>query len=160
MGTLYTEIYELFLDIVAEDVEFFEYRGATVSDSQSLILKRCKKYLKESCIRISERLVEYERDFLSRNDSTEVFDLVLTDMEMSIIASVMFEKHKEKGLAEFKAMSVFLHDANITAINPTTERTKYREFVDKLVYDNDCKIDSLLAKNGNKLKLPTYSDLE
>lgn len=158
MGTSYEVVYETFLDIIKEDVEFFEYRGLSIAQSQEIILKQCKKYLKEACVRISPLLVEYDKYFVSRDDTLEQFEHELTDEEIDVIASVMYEKHVEKGLAEFKAINTFLYDADVKQLNPTTERKEYVKFVNDIIEKNNAKINNLQSVEDRKMKLPNYDE--
>ena len=159
MGTPYTDVYESFLDKVKEDAEFFIYQGTTVQDSQMLILKQCKKYLNEACTRIRIRLSEYHRNFTHRDNVTELFELELNEFEIEAIALVMFEKHVSKGLAEYKAVTSFFYDADLAQLNPTTERKEFNNYVNGIIYKNNCYIDELESKDADfKMKFPNYSN--
>lgn len=158
MGTPYEIVYESFLDKVKEDVEFFEYKGATMAESQELILKQCNKYLREACVRIAHSLVEYDRDILSRSETDKAFSIELNDIEIDLIASVMYEKHIEKGLAEFKAINTFLFDSDVSILNPTTERNSYTKFVNGIIDRNSATIADLQAVADGKMKLPNYDE--
>ena len=158
MGTPYDVVYESFLDKVKEDVEFFEYKGVTVKESQELILKQCHKYLREACVRIAHSLIEYDRDMLSRDEATKTFDIELNDIEVDIIASVMYEKHLEKGLAEFKAINTFLFDSDVSILNPTSERNSYQKFVNSIIDRNSTTISDLQSVSNGKMKLPNYDE--
>lgn len=158
MGTPYEVVYESFLDKVKEDAEFFIYNGTTVLVAQALILKQCKKYLNEACTRIRLRLSEYNRDFTKRDSVTELFNMELNEFEIEIIALVMFEKHVSKGLAEYKAITSFFYDADLAQLNPTTERKEFNNYVNGIIYKNDCFIDELEAKDSDfKMRFPNYS---
>lgn len=158
MGTPYEIVYESFLDKIKEDVEFFEYKGSTMAESQTLILKQCNKYLREACVRISHSLVEYDREILSRNETEKSFNIELNDMEIDLIASVMYEKHIEKGLAEFKAINTFLFDADVSILNPTTERNSYTKFVNDIIQKNTATIADLQSVADGKMKIPNYDE--
>lgn len=158
MGTPYEIVYESFLDKVKEDVEFFEYKGTTMLDSQELILKQCHKYMREAIVRISHSLVEYDRNILSRDEESKAFSIELNDMEIDLIASVMYEKHAEKGLAEFKAINTFLFDSDVSMLNPTSERNSYTKFVNGIIDKNSATIADLQSVADGKLKLPNYEE--
>jgi len=159
--TPYETVYERFLDVVAEDTEFFIYKGSTIEESQELITKRCLKYLNQACSRIKLYMVGYERKFWDKTDVDATFANDLTDVEVDLLANVMFEKHKSIGLSEYKAINTFFYDSELQQLNPTTERTKYKEFVESLIKANNDTMDTLQSVDEEyALKQIDYSVLD
>jgi hypothetical protein len=143
--TPYQTFYDLFLNKIVEDAEFFQYNNVPANEAQALAMVKCDIYLQEAFTELTSRC-KPDVDFDNRNDTEKVLNIDTTHKENELIAYLMYEKYFEKDMTKLKKLQQYL---GITADGIFGTKTK--QAVIDFQRKNGLSADGIVGKNTHNV---------
>lgn len=140
MATPYSVPIEKFFRRIESDRNFFNYLNLTDEQAMALAELRAIGYLGEACSRI---LLDapHKADFANRDDELKTFGFNLSDREVFLVASVMYEYYMSRDVAKLKCLSRDYTSTDLRVFDPSAARRSFKE-----LYDGVCDQNSLLIE--------------
>lgn len=138
--TPYQTFYDLFLNKIMEDADFFQYNNVPVQEAQQLGMAKCKIYVIEAFEELLSNC-NPDVDFTNRNDELEQLNIDTTIGENELISYLMYEKYFEKDMTKLKKLQQYYTSNELNYFSPANER---RTFMDMFAY--------LQNENRNRIK--------
>lgn len=141
MATLYSDVYDKFKNKLLKDPNFFMYKNITNEEAETLINEKCKILLGEA---ISELLLKCvpDVDFYDKDETLEIFNFDLTELEKELIASLMKQKYLEQDELMLKVLGTRFTSKEIDKFSPAEERKTFTAMLDGIKEENDSKISA------------------
>ena len=158
MNTSFDTIIEKFLFRVEKDRNFFNYYKISDSESLEIVKKRALNYLKEAISRFKLKSnISY--DILTFNDTNTGFESELTDEEIYIIVSLMYEIHLQRDVMLLKVMTEKYAPSDLTVFSPANERNSFLNMVENVKMENINLLDTYDIRNrlGGTFKMLDYT---
>jgi hypothetical protein len=157
MATPYSEIYDLFKDLIVKDTTFY-VTGVTEAEIAELAEIRMKKLLNRAItniITIKDKK-NFEVDFYNKDDVTETFLFDLIEVEKHFIADYMFYCYAgEDRIVMWKALkqrNFTDNDIKIIMNSPANSLKEFNNSVNELKAENESKVKVYLRRDRETWK--------
>ena len=121
--TLYDSIFELFLDKIVEDTDFFMY-DLPQDQAESIINKRCNSFL-DYAVKELKNTCKADVDFSDRDNTLQQFNFYLTDVEQGLIVDLMFYDYLNRDIAKLKVLKNYFTSKDLKSWSPANERNSF-----------------------------------
>lgn len=146
MSTPFSNIFSAFFDKVEKDEDFFNYYNLTDEESMAIATERSKTYLKESVSKLTLKCSP-DIDFNNYDIVTQEFSETLTNTEIDILASLMFEKYVSRDIAKLKTLEVNFTPTDLQVFDPSSGRRTFMDMYRQLQSENETMIDDYISKD-------------
>jgi len=154
--TPYQTFYDLFLNKIVEDAEFFQYNNVPANEAQALAMVKCDIYLQEAFAELTSRC-KPDVDFDNRNDTEKVLNIDTTHKENELIAYLMYEKYFEKDMTKLKRLQQYYVGNELNYFSPANER---KTFVEMFKYLQDKNTQRIKEYESRDRITGAYKGLE
>lgn len=166
MNTPYSEIYDIFLDLINKDTTFF-IRNSDNTINQEFTNERMKKLLNHAIINI--KLINDKKDFeidldeKDNDNNTLLYEA--TKIEQYLIANYMFASYIDEEfvvrISELKRIGFSDKEIEITIFSPSQSLKEFNNSVIRLKNENESKVKMYLRRGrlDNKYKLYNWKPL-
>lgn len=143
-----------------EDYEYFSYYNLDEDQTKAVIHERSIGFLKEAITRLLFSCTP-DVDFNDYNEAEEKFNFELTNEEINLLSSLMFERYLAKGMARLRIAKNALTSQDIKyAFSPYRERNSFVSMYKDICAENDKLIDRYISKDRltGERKYPKYDE--
>jgi len=144
MSTPYSTVIESFLKWVEEDIDFFHYFNLSDEEAMELAISRSKDFLKEAIGRLTLEC-EPQVDFSNCNDTGFCFEL--TDKEVYLMSSLMYERYLDRDFSKIKLYNVNFSSADLNVFDPSNARKTFISIYEKVETRNEKLIDDYKSRD-------------
>lgn len=144
--TSYNVIFEQFFRLVEKDKDFFRYYHLSEEQSRELARIRAETYLNESCVQIMLS-DEVDTDFLNRDSEKQQFNFDLSDTEILLVASFMYERYLSRDISKLLSLNANYTPSDLQVFSPAADRTSFMT-----MYKDVCE--------NNKAMLANYASMD
>lgn len=144
--TAYSTIYDWFFHMIEEDRDFFRYYELSDKEVMELAQQRAKPYMEEAVSRIVMSCFPVV-DFMARTNEDDGFTQTLTQTEIFLIASLMFEQYMERDIAYLKRLSVNYTSKEMTVFSPDNWRNSFQSMLESIREKNLALMDEYRNKD-------------
>ncbi len=159
--TSYELLYQSFFNLIEKDEKYFNYNNVSVEDALLIAKSRAKNYLLES---VSKLKLKCSLDIdIQFNDDLESLTVDLTQVEVDLIASLMYERYLFRDTALLKTMVNALTSSDIKILYaPANERKTFMDMYKSIKDDNEVYMDDYNGRDRNtgSRKLIDYNSFE
>lgn len=152
MATPYTVIVDAFLKWVEKDVDFFHYFHMTDEEAMSLAKSRSLDFLSEALGRLMLECAP-PVDFNDCDDQQQQFNFDLTQKEVYLISSLMYERYLDRDFAFLKLYNVNFSSADLNVFDPSNARKTFITIYEKVENRNKHLIDEYKNRDRTTGKL-------
>lgn len=142
--TPFTDVISRLLRKIEKDKDFFSYYNLSVSEIQSLILEQAVGYLYDA-IDILTSKCEPEVDFYDYTEESWEFNFQLTQREIGLLASLMYEVYFERDEALLKAFKIRMTPSDLNQFSPSSERRTFEDMLQRIKNENINKISKYIS---------------
>lgn len=146
MGTAYSDITDVFLHRVEEDRDFFNLINLLPEEVEDVIKIRTRAFLREAIAILSIRHV-CPVNFSDRSDDTEKFGFDLSEVEIYLLASLMYQVYLSRYVAKIKALNVNYTATDLRVFDPSNARSTYLELYQQVCDENELLMDAYISQN-------------
>lgn len=152
--TSFDKLISRLLRKIEKDKEFFAYYNVSVSDVQELVREQAVGYLYDAIDLLTSKC-EPEVDFYDYSEDTWEFNFVLTQREIGLLSSLMYEVYFERDEALLKAFKIRLTPSDLSAFSPANERKTFEEMLQRIKNENINKISKYISTDRKTGKRKT-----
>lgn len=134
-ATSFDKVTSRLLRKIEKDKDFFAYYNMSVSEIQSLVLEQATGYLYDA-IDLLVSKCEPEVNFYDYDDELQMFNFELTQREIGLLASLMYEVYFERDEALLKAFKIRLTPSDLNQFSPANERTSFENMLARIKNEN------------------------
>lgn len=158
MSTQWDVIYERFFKKIEKDADFFVYYNISNDEAMELAKERAKSYLIESIVKLTLNCTP-DIDFNDYDESAELFNEVLTNTEIDLLANLMREQYHERDLSSLKAFEIKLSPKDFNVFSPANERKTFMDMFKDIQGENRKLISQYTSRDRitGKKKIIDYS---
>jgi hypothetical protein len=135
MSTSFDTIFTVFFDKIQADSDFFSYYNLSNEEALELAKSRAEGYLIESIVRLTLKITP-EIDFRDYNLTTKVIIADLNDIEIDLLANLMFEMYLAKDIARLKAYEVNFTPTDLQVFSPSQSRKSFMDMYKDIREEN------------------------
>lgn len=156
--TSFKKIISRLLRKIEKDKDFFSYYNLSVSEIQSLVEEQATGYLYDAIDLLFSKC-EPEVDFYDYNDELKEFNFQLTQREIGLLASLMYEVYFERDEALLKAFKVRMTPSDLNQFSPSSERKTFEDMLKRIKQENLNNISRYIStdRETGKRKLINHS---
>lgn len=140
MATNFSVPIEYFFRRVEEDRKFFNYFQLTDEEAMEIATNRATHYLYESVTRIVFECPDKAQFFDYNADEAE-FNGDLTQREILLLSSLMYEMYLNRDIAKLKCWNVNFTPTDLRVFDPSNARKTFLSMYNTVVSENDHIMD-------------------
>ena len=140
MATNFSVPIEYFFRRVEEDRKFFNYFALTDEEAMNIATIRATQYLYESVTRIVFECPD-KADFFAYDTATASFTGDLTQREILLLSSLMYEMYLNRDIAKLKCWNVNFTPTDLRVFDPSNARKTFLSMYNTVVSENDHLMD-------------------
>lgn len=152
--TSFDKVTSRLLRKIEKDKDFFAYYNLSVSEVQSLILEQAVGYLYDA-VDILTSKCEPEVDFYDYDEELQIFNFELTQREIGLLSSLMYEVYFERDEALLKAFKIRMTPSDLNQFSPASERKTFEDMLQRIKNENINKISKYVSTDRNTGKRKT-----
>lgn len=152
--TSFDKIISRLLRKIEKDREFFSYYNLSVSEVQSLVTEQATGYLYDAIDLLTSKC-EPEVDFYDFDEYSLQFNFELTQREIGLLASLMYEVYFERDEALLKAFKIRMTPSDLSAFSPANERASFENMLQRIKNENINKIAKYISTDRKTGKRKT-----
>lgn len=158
MTTPFETLIQRFFRRIEKDREFFNYLNMSDDDAMSLAIERARGLLFEAIELINLKAVP-SVDFNDYDESLQCFNFELTNNEIMLISSFMYQQYLERDIAKLKCLSVNYTSSNLKVFDPSNARSTFESLYNNVCDKNEILLDEYNSKDreNNQLLSIDYS---
>lgn len=166
MNTPYSEIYDIFLDLISNDTTFF-IRNEDRTINQDFTNERMKKLLNRAIINI--KLINDKKDFEidldNKDNENDTLLYEATQIEKYLIATYMFASYIDEEfvvrIKELKRIGFSDKEIEITMFSPSQSLKEFNNSVARIKSENESNVKMYLRRGrlDNKYKFYQWKPL-
>lgn len=137
--TSFDKIISRLLRKIEKDKDFFAYYNMSVSEAQSLVIKQATGYLYDAIDLLTSKC-EPDVDFYNYDEELHMFNFELTQGEIGLLASLMYEVYFERDEVLLKAFKIRMTPSDLNQFSPATERKTFEDMLVRIKNENANKI--------------------
>ena len=152
--TSFNKVITRLLRKIEKDKDFFAYYNLSVSEVQSLIQEQAVGYLYDAIDLLTSKCSP-EVDFYDYDESIQEFNFDLTQMEIGLLASLMYVVYFERDEALLKAFKIRLTPSDLSSFSPANERASFENMLARIKEENTNKIAKYISTDRKTGKRKT-----
>ena len=130
-ATSFDKVTSRLLRKIEKDKDFFAYYNMSVSEIQSLVLEQATGYLYDA-IDLLVSKCEPDVNFYDYDDELQMFNFELTQREIGLLASLMYEVYFERDEALLKAFKIRMTPSDLNQFSPANERSTFESMLSRI----------------------------
>lgn len=156
--TPFEKVLSRLLRKIEKDGDFFTYYNLSVSEVQSLVMEQATGYLYDAIDLLTSKC-EPDVDFYDYDEKLEIFNFELTQKEIGLLASLMYEVYFERDEALLKAFKIRMTPSDLSAFSPANERKTFEDMLQRIKNENTNKIAKYIStdRKTGKRKMIDHS---
>lgn len=159
--TSFDKITSRLLRKIEKDKDFFEYYNLSVSEVQSIVMEQAVGYLYDAIDLLTSKC-EPDTDFYDYDDELLQFNFKLTQREVGLLSSLMYEVYFERDEALLKAFKIRMTPSDLNQFSPANERKSFEDMLQRIKDENTNKIAKYVStdRNTGKRKMIDHSQYD
>ena len=159
--TSFDKIISRLLRKIEKDKDFFAYYNLSVSEVQSLVMEQATGYLYDAIDLLTSKC-EPPVDMYNYDEELMEFNFELTQREIGLLASLMYEVYFERDEALLKAFKIRMTPSDLNQFSPANERTSFENMLQRIKNENTNKIAKYVStdRNTGKRKMIDHSQYD
>lgn len=142
--TSFDKIISRLLRKIEKDKDFFSYYNLSVSEVKSLIMEQAIGYLYDAIDLLTSQC-EPDVDFYDYDENLQIFNFALTQREIGLLASLMYEVYFERDEALLKAFKIRMTPSDLNQFSPANERASFENMLARIKSENINKIAKYIS---------------
>ena len=146
---------------IEKDKDFFSYYNLSVSEVQSLVTEQATGYLYDAIDLLTSKC-EPPVDMYNYDEELMEFNFELTQREIGLLASLMYEVYFERDEALLKAFKIRMTPSDLNQFSPANERKSFEDMLQRIKDENTNKIAKYVStdRNTGKRKMIDHSQYD
>ena len=159
--TSFDEVISRLLRKIEKDKDFFSYYNLSVSEVQSLVTEQATGYLYDAIDLLTSKC-EPPVDMYNYDEELMEFNFELTQREIGLLASLMYEVYFERDEALLKAFKIRMTPSDLNQFSPANERKSFEDMLQLIKDENTNKIAKYVStdRNTGKRKMIDHSQYD
>ena len=159
--TSFDKITSRLLRKIEKDKDFFEYYNLSVSEVQSIVMEQAVGYLYDAIDLLTSKC-EPDTDFYDYDEELLQFNFKLTQREIGLLSSLMYEVYFERDEALLKAFKIRMTPSDLNQFSPANERASFENMLQRIKNENTNKIAKYVStdRNTGKRKMIDHSQYD
>ena len=159
--TSFDKITSRLLRKIEKDKDFFEYYNLSVSEVQSIVMEQAVGYLYDAIDLLTSKC-EPDTDFYDYDEELLQFNFELTQREIGLLSSLMYEVYFERDEALLKAFKIRMTPSDLNQFSPANERASFENMLQRIKNENTNKIAKYVStdRNTGKRKMIDHSQYD
>ena len=159
--TSFDKITSRLLRKIEKDKDFFEYYNLSVSEVQSIVMEQAVGYLYDAIDLLTSKC-EPPVDMYNYDEELMQFNFELTQKEIGLLASLMYEVYFERDEALLKAFKVRMTPSDLNQFSPANERASFENMLQRIKNENTNKIAKYVStdRKTGKRKMIDHSQYD
>ena len=159
--TSFDKITSRLLRKIEKDKDFFEYYNLSVSEVQSIVMEQAVGYLYDAIDLLISKC-EPDTDFYDYDEELLQFNFELTQREIGLLSSLMYEVYFERDEALLKAFKIRMTPSDLNQFSPANERKSFEDMLQRIKDENTNKIAKYVStdRNTGKRKMIDHSQYD
>ena len=159
--TSFDKVTSRLLRKIEKDKDFFAYYNLSVSEVQSLVMEQATGYLYDAIDLLTSKC-EPPVDMYNYDEKLMQFNFELTQREIGLLASLMYEVYFERDEALLKAFKIRMTPSDLNQFSPANERTSFENMLQRIKNENTNKIAKYVStdRNTGKRKMIDHSQYD
>ena len=159
--TSFDKITSRLLRKIEKDKDFFEYYNLSVSEVQSIVMEQAVGYLYDAIDLLTSKC-EPDTDFYDYDEELLQFNFELTQREIGLLSSLMYEVYFERDEALLKAFKIRMTPSDLNQFAPANERKSFEDMLQRIKDENTNKIAKYVStdRNTGKRKMIDHSQYD
>lgn len=159
--TSFDKIISRLLRKIEKDKDFFTYYNLSVSEVQSLVMEQATGYLYDAIDLLTSKC-EPPVDMYNYDEELMEFNFELTQREIGLLASLMYEVYFERDEALLKAFKIRMTPSDLNQFSPANERKSFEDMLQRIKDENTNKIAKYVStdRNTGKRKMIDHSQYD
>lgn len=159
--TSFDKIISRLLRKIEKDKDFFAYYNLSVSEVQSLVMEQATGYLYDAIDLLTSKC-EPPVDMYNYDEELMEFNFELTQREIGLLASLMYEVYFERDEALLKAFKIRMTPSDLNQFSPANERKSFEDMLQRIKDENTNKIAKYVStdRNTGKRKMIDHSQYD
>ena len=146
--TSFDKVISRLLRKIEKDKDFFAYYNLSVSEVQSLVMEQATGYLYDAIDLLTSKC-EPDIDFYNYDEELLQFNFELTQREIGLLASLMYEVYFERDEALLKAFKIRMTPSDLNQFSPSSERKTFEDMLQRIKDENTNKIAKYVSTDRN-----------
>ena len=146
--TSFDKITSRLLRKIEKDKDFFEYYNLSVSEVQSIVMEQAVGYLYDAIDLLTSKC-EPDTDFYDYDEELLQFNFELTQREIGLLSSLMYEVYFERDEALLKAFKIRMTPSDLNQFSPANERKSFEDMLQRIKDENTNKIAKYVSTDRN-----------
>ena len=159
--TSFDKVISRLLRKIEKDKDFFEYYNLSVSEVQSIVMEQAVGYLYDAIDLLTSKC-EPDTDFYDYDEELLQFNFELTQREIGLLSSLMYEVYFERDEALLKAFKIRMTPSDLNQFSPANERKSFEDMLQRIKDENTNKIAKYVStdRNTGKRKVIDHSQYD
>ena len=159
--TSFDKVISRLLRKIEKDKDFFAYYNLSVSEVQSLVMEQATGYLYDAIDLLTSKC-EPPVDMYNYDEELMEFNFELTQREIGLLASLMYEVYFERDEALLKAFKIRMTPSDLNQFSPANERASFENMLQRIKNENTNKIAKYVStdRNTGKRKMIDHSQYD
>ena len=159
--TSFDKVTSRLLRKIEKDKDFFAYYNLSVSEVQSLVMEQATGYLYDAIVLLTSKC-EPPVDMYNYDEELMQFNFELTQREIGLLASLMYEVYFERDEALLKAFKIRMTPSDLNQFSPANERASFENMLQRIKNENTNKIAKYVStdRNTGKRKMIDHSQYD
>ena len=159
--TSFDKITSRLLRKIEKDKDFFEYYNLSVSEVQSIVMEQAVGYLYDAIDLLTSKC-EPDTDFYDYDEELLQFNFELTQREIGLLSSLMYEVYLERDEALLKAFKIRMTPSDLNQFSPANERASFENMLQRIKNENTNKIAKYVStdRKTGKRKMIDHSQYD
>ena len=137
--TSFDKVISRLLRKIEKDKDFFAYYNLSVSEVQSIVMEQAVGYLYDAIDLLTSKC-EPDTDFYDYDEELLQFNFKLTQREIGLLSSLMYEVYFERDEALLKAFKIRMTPSDLNQFSPANERKSFEDMLQRIKDENTNKI--------------------
>lgn len=159
--TSFDKVISRLLRKIEKDKDFFAYYNLSVSEVQSLVMEQATGYLYDAIDLLTSKC-EPPVDMYNYDEELMEFNFELTQREIGLLASLMYEVYFERDEALLKAFKIRMTPSDLNQFSPANERASFENMLQRIKNENTNKIAKYVStdRKTGKPKMIDHSQYD
>ena len=159
--TSFDKITSRLLRKIEKDKDFFVYYNLSVSEVQSIVMEQAVGYLYDAIDLLTSKC-EPDTNFYDYDEELLQFNFELTQREIGLLSSLMYEVYFERDEALLKAFKIRMTPSDLNQFSPANERKSFEDMLQRIKDENTNKIAKYVStdRNTGKRKMIDHSQYD
>lgn len=152
--TSFDKVISRLLRKIEKDEDFFAYYNLSVSEIQSIVMEQAIGYLYDAIDLLTSKC-EPEMNFYDYDEELQIFNFELTQKEIGLLSSLMYEVYFERDEALLKAFKIRMTPSDLNQFSPASERRTFEDMLQRIKNENTNKISKYVSTDRKTGKRKT-----